>query len=388
MSEDTFILLPERKHFEYTDGVKKTVLVLILMSLLLLPSYALSFPAYDFTFYKTTDETLTSFNRNNVGLDVTGYGFVGEESAWGIYLRIGIQTPLKTLIKMKDDFLSGLFTNSKTTKTEETETAVSPEEYSPDAYDTSSSETTVPDTAAMETPVSGTSVPGTSAPDDATDVTQNETPQSGTSSSDSSSETIISEKTEDKSSLYSASDGSGINTTSTTEWRFLFSLGPALRRIMTQDALVYAGLGVTVETQYKNIFTSSSGDIFSSFFARGSVDLDMGFRVGLEGRRTTIRIGVHAITNIIGFYSYEMYNTQKSGDRNPHWDIYGYIAGRDGIMGATTGWGYIRLATTFTERHTKKYNYSNRTPKTGGGAVVYVEQEESLSSVPVDASQE
>ncbi len=361
LSEVTFFLLPQKKLFEYTGSVKKLLPVLILMSLLLLPSYALSFPAYDFTFYKTTDETLTSFNRNNVGIDVTGYGFVGEEATTGIYLRIGIQTPLKTLIKMKDDFLSGLF-KTKTTKTEENGTSVSPDTTIPD---TAVPNTAVPDTAVPNTAVPDTAVPDTAVPDGPEDTT----PEDSASTPD----TIISEKTEEDGSLYSASDGKRVNTTSSTEWRFLFSIGPAFRRIMTKDALVYAGLGVTVETQFKNIFTSSTGDIFSSFFARGSVDLDMGFRVGLSRSRTTIRIGFHAITNIIGFYSYEVYNTQKSRDRNPRWDIYGYIAGKDGIMGATTGWGYIRLATTFTERRTKKYSYSNRTAKTGGGAVVYID---------------
>ena len=315
--------------------VKKILLFSVLVFLFLLPSYALSFPAYDFTFYKTTDETLTSFNRNNVGIDVTGYGFVGNEATRGIYLRIGIQTPLKTLLKMKDDFLSSLFSTGTDTKT------------------------------------------GTLSAQENTPLSANETSQSGAEStelpSSSSDETIISEKTETKSELYGASDENEVNTTSTTEWRFLLSLGPAFRKTMTQNALMYAGLGVTVETEYTNIFTSSNGDLFSSFFARASIDLDMGFRVGLEYSRTTIRIGVHTITNILGFYSYEMYNTGNSSERKLYYDLYGYIAGRDGIMGATTGWGYIRLATTFTDKSTKKYNYSNRTVITGGGVVEYIE---------------
>lgn len=308
------------------------------MLLVLLPGYALSFPAYDFTFFKTTDETLTSFNRNNVGIDITGYGFVGKEASSGIYLRIGIQTPLKTLIQMKDELLTDLFSSGDTSKTD----------------------TSLPGTDdTLPSPTTDNSVP----------VGRTDTPV-GTENTDTS---IISETTESRSEIYSAAEEKELNSTSTTEWRFLFSIGPAFRKIMTQSALVYAGLGVTLETQYVNIFTTSTGEIFSSFFARGSLDLDMGFRVGLEHSRTTIRIGVHSITNIAGFYSYEMYNTGNRGERKLYYDIYGYIAGKDGIMGATTGWGYIRLATTFTEKNTEKYNYSNRTTKVGCGVVEYTE---------------
>ena len=96
--------------------------------------------------------------------------------------------------------------------------------------------------------------------------------------------------------------------------------------------------------------------------------MDAGFRIGLTGSSTTIRIGVHFMTNLIGYSSLKVYDKDRIVISTEN-SIYGYIAGKKGVASATTGRGYIRLAKTINEKIKVKYNYSNTTSRTGGGEV-------------------
>ncbi len=140
---------------------------------------------------------------------------------------------------------------------------------------------------------------------------------------------------------------------------------------MGDNAIVYGGLGFTVTTEFTNSFNEEGSIYSSNFYAMLSLDIDYGFRVGLKYSRTTIRIGVHAIANIIGFNQNKSYSENSSETKNI--DIYGYIAGKNGIMGSTNGRGYIRLATTFSGKKRDAYNYSNRTSLLGKGQLSKVE---------------
>ncbi len=302
-------------HFFYNGRVKKYLVLASLISLTVSLGAAV-LPSYDFTFYTTADETLTSFTKENVGIDVTGYGFVGKTATRGIYLRIGIQTPFETLVKLKDSLLSAINGKDTAGKKDDGTTIITPQ-ASVLAFD--STETSHIE---METP---------SSADDTKSVKKKD---------------VI----------------------DPTEWKFLLTLGPAWRNMMDSNAMVYTGLGLSVSTDYINDFTYENGDYYSSFFAVLGTDMDAGFRIGLAGSSTTIRIGVHFMTNLIGYSSLKVYDKDRIVISTEN-SIYGYIAGKKGVASATTGRGYIRLAKTINEKIKVKYNYSNTTSRIGGGSV-------------------
>ena len=69
--------------------------------LILLPSllFGAMFPGYDFTFSETvSSDSLMSLEGDVLGLDYTGYGYIGGESRTGIYLRLGIQAPYSSIV--------------------------------------------------------------------------------------------------------------------------------------------------------------------------------------------------------------------------------------------------------------------------------------------------
>ena len=330
--------------------MKKTVLiVLLILSSVSLGASVFPLPSYDFTFYTTADETLTSFTKEKVGIDITGYGFVGRNSARGIYIRIGIQTPFETLLKIKENLFSG----RKSSQTKENgSTAVTGE--------TSDTETAVPKTS----PVSGTAAEGS----------HNE---SGTAVSGGKGLTVSGEAASDGTAIGIKTSASGESTVkkkesfNPTKWKFLLTAGPAWRSMLNDNAMVYAGVGLSVSTEYINDFTYENGDYYSSFSAVLGTDMDAGFRIGLSNSSTTIRIGVHFMTDLLGYSRLSVYdgNHLEISAENA---LYGYIAGKKGIAAATTGRGYIRLAKTINEKRTVRYNYCNTTDKVGAGSVVTI----------------
>ncbi len=311
--------------------------------LITLALYAGDFPKYDFTFYRTSDETLTAFNSDDLGIDVTGYGFIGTESERGIYLRIGIQTPLSTLIKLRDDFFSS-GTETETTTTENNS-------YTLPIETTPSPVTTEPSIAPIE-------------------ETFNVIPTLTPVTEETVEETTSTPIEIDASVLPAETVSTKKSSINSTKWKFLFSIGPAYRSTMGENAFVYAGFGLTTSTEISHKF-SESGDYTSSFFIILSSDIDLGFKVWLTNTRTSIRIGFHSITNVIGYSETKIFN-EDNVITTDNIDLYGYLAGRYGFLGATKARGYIRLATTISDNRSATYNYSNTTQLIGKGRLVKV----------------
>lgn len=335
--------------------MKKTVLILLLfLSAVCLGASVFPLPSYDFTFYTTADETLTSFTKENVGIDITGYGFVGRNSVRGIYIRIGIQTPFETLVKIKDNLFSG----RKSTQTKESgsSTVVTPETEAP---------ASLPAAAASMLSDTAPAVPAAAQNGEAMTLTggKEETETGGEAS--------------DTTTIEIETSGTGEGTVkkkesvNPTKWKFLLTAGPAWRSMLNDNAMVYAGVGLSVSTEYINDFTYENGDYYSSFSAVLGTDMDAGFRIGLANSSTTIRIGVHFIVDLLGYSRLSVYdgNHLEISAENA---VYGYIAGKKGIAAATTGRGYIRLAKTINEKRRVRYNYSNTTDRVGAGTVATI----------------
>ena len=77
---------------------KKLLLIILLFTVLFSVNAESILATYDFTFYKTVSESLQISNKEKIGFDYTGFGFMGENRKDGIFLRIGIQAPYKSLI--------------------------------------------------------------------------------------------------------------------------------------------------------------------------------------------------------------------------------------------------------------------------------------------------
>ena len=75
-------------------------LILLLIIIIALPLYSGVFPTYDFTLYKTVQDSIAIINGERFGFDFSGYGYLGDSMTTGIYLRLGIQTPYKTILDM------------------------------------------------------------------------------------------------------------------------------------------------------------------------------------------------------------------------------------------------------------------------------------------------
>lgn len=329
--------------------MKKTVLsFLFLLSTIMLGASVL--PSYDFTFYATADESLTSFTSENVGIDVTGYGFVGRNSSTGIYIRLGIQTPFDTLLRLRDYlFKGGGSTSKESGEINITEKTTEPER----------NEENTP-------PLSNTAVLSAAAIENGQEnLTLNEQKEQTATGETPSGETAIT--IDSSSDMTSASTGKKTSV-NPTKWKFLLTAGPAWRSMLNDNAMVYAGIGLSVNTEYINDFTYENGNYYSSFSAVLGTDMDAGFRLGLTNSSTTIRIGVHFMTDVIGYSQFKIYDAghlEISKDSA----VYGYIAGKRGLAAATTGRGYIRLAKTIIEKRTVRYNYSNTTRRVGAGVV-------------------
>lgn len=347
--------------FFIIQSVKKLILFVLLVTFFS-ALYASPFPSYDFTFYGTSDETLSSFTKENVGIDITGYGFIGTTSEMGIYLRFGIQTPVLTLIKIKDDMFSkkddktdGSVIKKDTNNSASTLTpTIEPKEENLTDNKRAIRPSTLSTNKKSESSIDSSVV-------DSSDSSLTDEPS--IIESIDSIDTVSSEVT-----TIEAKTKSDITK---TEWKLLFTIGPAYRKMMGPNAMVYLGLGASIQTQYLKEFSPNNGNYYSTTFAILGTDLDTGFRVSLLNSKTTVRIGVHFISEVLGVRKTSLFTSNKT-EIDTSYDLYGYIAGKKGLIGSLYARGYIRLATTISEKTRDIYNYSNKTSTIGKGVIEHI----------------
>lgn len=82
--------------------MKKSVPIAMLMVLVIFsPLYGGIFGGYDFSFFSSISNSLSSFDSDKVGVDYTGYGYLGDMTS-GIFLRLGFQVPFSTVRQILD----------------------------------------------------------------------------------------------------------------------------------------------------------------------------------------------------------------------------------------------------------------------------------------------
>lgn len=59
------------------------------------------FNGYDFSFFASVSNSITSFDNEKVGVDYTGYGYLGDMTT-GLFTRIGFQVPYATVMTLLD----------------------------------------------------------------------------------------------------------------------------------------------------------------------------------------------------------------------------------------------------------------------------------------------
>lgn len=365
----------------------KKLSILIILCSLLFPLLSAEGSKYDFTIYETADNSVMGVKGDKLGLDVTGYGFIGQ-SKKGFYIRLGLQTPFDTIL----GYLNLLPEESPTAtdsenKEEEKETSSEPsgemEEsemenrnisiLSPSPIDTP----TFPSTAQ-----SNLNLPQTETPTDINSLPDippaianpQENPPVVDDTSSPSEKTDEEEKPLDPSIPITGSEGESVVSTTKSitddfrkEWRFLLTIGPAYRSFMGEEAMVYLGYGISGDFGHRVDVDKDTGNTVTSSHAILGGDVDMGLRYTIEDH-STIRIGAHFTTDFIGFKSY-LITDEKGKEVDDNTDFYGYSLTGAGIFETMKGQGYIRLALALNGMKKEVFDYSNRTGTIGGGTI-------------------
>ena len=107
----------------------------MLPAVILLICFPLSSKAssYDLTIYKTADNSVMGVKEDKLGLDITGYMFIGEGNTEGLYFRIGVQTPFDTILGYLNLFNDYISKNENELVSKETENTISEKEDTTDS---------------------------------------------------------------------------------------------------------------------------------------------------------------------------------------------------------------------------------------------------------------
>ena len=114
----------------YTNGVRKRLVLLLAVILLIYFPLSSKASSYDLTIYKTADNSVMGVKEDKLGLDITGYMFIGEGSTEGLYFRVGVQTPFDTILGYLNLFKNDVSTsgNKDNTGSSEKDNEISKEE--------------------------------------------------------------------------------------------------------------------------------------------------------------------------------------------------------------------------------------------------------------------
>ena len=415
----------------YTDSVRKRLLLLLAVILLIIFPLSSKASSYDLTIYKTADNSVMGVKEDKLGLDITGYMFIGEGATEGLYFRIGVQTPFDTILGYLNLFNDDVSANGNkdNTKTSEKENAISKEDNVIDnGTFQDNTLTSLPDTltSSLDNPIKAPIIDvndstiidtannatidiseinesalnkesdnmiGTiiKSPDRNTPITNESSLNQGIITeetlNDNSSLDVVGESDENKDTREEINVGEGNATLdspqgtaikgSTTknsfnkEWRLLFTFGPASRRFMGDSAIVYLGYGLSGDIGHKVEVEKDTKFTINTSYAVLGADLDFGMRYNLRAS-SSIRVGVHFTASLIGVRGQTILNTYEEEIDN-NIDIYGYALSKKGIFETLSGKGYIMLATALGFRKNVTYNYSNTTSKIGGGTITLLQ---------------
>ncbi len=332
---------------------------------------ASTFGEYDFTFYKTIDDSVAIMNDERFGFDYTGYGFIGSSMTSGIYIRMGIQTPYTTLLSLFEK-------SDSDSKDQEAKPDDKPQDNTIQIPSTGNDSVSKPNVDSLveqntksdfsftpqQTPTLGTET-GKDQNSTESDKTQNTIPVPDTSLGQNKDQT----STPDVENNPAVEE---IKARQDREFIFSLTIGPAFRHFISDRVMWYMGLGIT--SIAKNVTSSdtvSNGTIATLEIKLGT-DMDTGFRIDLGKKNTSLRIGVHMTTDLLTYSS-----SSLSGGKleKPIFSnsLSANVFTPIGEKSATDITGYIGLGHVFKPSDVIRYRYSNSTPILGGGTLIALE---------------
>ena len=399
--------LNHRRHCIIIIPVKKKLVLLLVTILLAQLSLVAKASNYDLTIYKTADNSVMGVKEDKLGLDMTGYMFLGQESEKGLYFRVGVQTPFDTILgylnllekEMSIAENKGNESNKESENQKEipgiedtiTNDNSIPQDTLPsldDSFSPSLGDETILENEDIPLFNESSLIPENPLDNDTNDkVFNNEIPLPSNEESfdgeNTDKEMIKEEEEEDMEEITVGDEDSPLDPLPTTvirgtttknsfnkEWRLLFTFGPANRRFMGENAFVYLGYGVSGDLGHKVEVEKTTRNTVISTYAILGVDLDFGMKYTLK-TNSSIRVGAHFTTSLIGVKAQSIFNT-KEEQISKNLDIYGYALSTKGIFETLTAKGYIMLATTLGKKRDTTYNYSNTTKKIGGGVITVI----------------
>ena len=392
----------------YNDGVRKRLLLLPAVILLICFPLSSKASSYDLTIYKTADNSVMGVKEDKLGLDITGYMFIGEGNTEGLYFRIGVQTPFDTILGYLNLFNDDISKNESEDEldSKETENTISEKEnFIDDGSFSVNTPPTLTDTLipplenTIDSPLvdmAGTGESTINQDNDFEIVEENtnlfdtliksdsllDTDFDKDSSLEISEEQNGGEKNKEEINVGESNGtidtkqgtvikGSTTNNIFNKEWRLLFTFGPASRRFMGDSAIVYLGYGLSGDIGHKVELEKDTKFTINTSYAVLGADLDFGMRYNLR-THSSIRVGVHFTASLIGVKGQTILNTHEE-EIDDNIDIYGYALSKRGIFETLSGKGYIMLATALGFRKSVIYNYSNTTNRIGGGTITLLQ---------------
>lgn len=88
----------------------KKAIYFMLLFLINFAAYPAIFDGYDFSFFESVAESIAVSDEERIGLDYTGYGYLGDMTT-GIFLRLGFEAPYSTLLNTFEDIVDSLSSN-------------------------------------------------------------------------------------------------------------------------------------------------------------------------------------------------------------------------------------------------------------------------------------
>lgn len=286
--------------------MEKRVIVIILLVVSATLSASPLFPGIDFTFFKSTEDTLAVLNNERFGFDYSGFGYVGSDMTTGLYIRFGVQMPYSIF-------------SAKASGAEES----------------------------IKSPADSTQT-----------VTQNTTTTETTETLNTTLTLESDVKDESK------EDGNKeSNKNKNLDYKFAFAIGPAFRKFIGDQAQWYLGLGFTSEIEVMNSSTDIA--ITSKLNVKIGAEYDMGFRIDTRKKNTSLRIGIHGKTGLLTFSS--LSSTSKDSTTT-EMSLIADIFRTLGEKSSSDTIGYVSLGHTFQSgRREQHYSYSTKSREINKG---------------------
>lgn len=332
------------------------------------------FSAYDFTFYETVSQSLAIMDSSTIGFDYTGFGFIGDDNPYGLFMRIGVQMPYSSL--------ANLFTGRRGGSSQTTPSGQDGTQATPDAQPPSTSDggitTDAPSLPSSDMAATATRSPARAMPsmdmstDSGNDGTTGIPPMTQIPTQGSEGTGDVTEPAQPSEDLGLVT-GTSTDDTLDSEYRLTFILGPAIRHVFNRYFDFYAGIGPKIEEYVTMDSSTVAGGRTTRFDTVLAIDFDFGVKFNLEDN-TSCRVGVYSTYELLS-YTYTVVDGIDGEKATSTSDIHlNVIASGDSRI-PLSAIGYVSMGTTFSSSMKRNvYRYETTSPEVGEGTLTVIGQ--------------